>query len=430
MTHQIQRLRCTHKAARHLCLCPTLMPARTSGLTSILTVVMIFTGVAESAARSDSASPRLVEVTTESLVLQGKVVEVTASQASLLDRFGRLEKIQTGTLKSCRVISDQYRPATAAEFREQLRREFPANFEVTVSAQYIVCGPKGRTEDYMTIFQDIYRTVERYYRVHGFRVSAPETPLTAVIFSAQQDFSEYCRKDLVPWSPGLKGYYSLRSNRIIMFDHREVQNTGVTEPGPTDDVPLQEFRTTTALARLAVSDSTAGTIIHEATHQIGYNVGIHSRLSVTPTWIVEGLATVLEAPGMRHSALRTGQQSRLNTERHEWFMDRYSINRQPGDLAAMIASDDAFGRASLDAYSHAWAFTFFLTENPSRAQQFTEYLRMIAQKKNTTASSASERLKDFQQFFGDISKLEVEFIRFMDRMPRSSTVQASAGNGQ
>ena len=68
-------------------------------------------------------------------------------------------------------------------------------------------------------------------------------------------------------------------------------------------------------ATSAVSGDTANTIIHETTHQVGYNIGVHSRLGGTPIWIVEGLATVLEPSGMREKTGRQLQQGRINQER-------------------------------------------------------------------------------------------------------------------
>ena len=82
----------------------------------------------------------------------------------------------------------------------------------------------------------------------------------------------------------------------------------------------------------------------------------------------------------------------------------------------LVASDEYFHRNTLNSYSESWAFTFFLLENASRRQDFVSYLQKIGQRDPTKPYDARERLADFQESFGDISRLEVEFIRFMDRM--------------
>ena len=88
----------------------------------------------------------------------------------------------------------------------------------------------------------------------------------------------------------------------------------------------------------------------------------------------------------------------------------------PGDLAKLIASDDMFRQQTLDAYSAAWGMTWFLTENPARARLFSKYLKTIGEHDPLQPYTATERLKDFQSIFGDIARMEVDYVRAMDRL--------------
>lgn len=169
-------------------------------------------------------------------------------------------------------------------------------------------------------------------------------------------------------------------------------------------------------AATAISGETASTIIHETTHQVGYNIGIHSRLGGTPVWVVEGLATVLEPAGMRSTRGRNLVENRINDERINWFRKQHRPDRATGNLARLVASDDYFHQHTLDSYSESWAFTFFLLENPSRRKDFVSYLQKLAQRDSGQAYSGRQRIEDFQSAFGDIRRIEIEFIRFMDRM--------------
>src|SRR5436190_8860041 len=64
------------------------------------------------------------------------------------------------------------------------------------------------------------------------------------------------------------------------------------------------------------------TMIHEATHQVAFNTGLHSRIGENPRWVVEGLATVFEAPGVRNSGGGNGPaRTRINHERFMTFGD-------------------------------------------------------------------------------------------------------------
>ena len=43
------------------------------------------------------------------------------------------------------------------------------------------------------------------------------------------------------------------------------------------------------------------TIVHEATHQIAFNSGLHQRLSDCPKWFSEGVAMYCETPDLKSS---------------------------------------------------------------------------------------------------------------------------------
>ena len=73
--------------------------------------------------------------------------------------------------------------------------------------------------------------------------------------------------------PNTLGHYDPASNRVFLFD--------VTSGTSGDDW-----------------SENADTIIHEATHQTAYNVGVHKRFTAAPRWLVEGLATMFEARGV------------------------------------------------------------------------------------------------------------------------------------
>jgi len=340
----------------------------------------------------------------------GKIVGLTRSVCSIMDRQGRLHHTNVRSLTSAKKISDRYEPHTTSTFRQLLREEFPDGYSVVGTTHYLVCAPTRRANQYAELFESIYRDVEQFYRVRGFEVKTPEVPLVAIVFQNQMEFVQYCRKDGVPPSPSLMGYYSLLTNRVALFDDANLLTDLRTLRESAADAAVPE----TALA--AINGSVAGTVIHETTHQVGYNLGVHSRLGGTPIWVVEGLATVLEPSGMRKKTGRRLISDRINPERADWFEKRHRPVRAMGSLAKLIASDGYFYQSTLNSYSEAWAFTFFLLENPSRRQDFVSYLHRIGERNPGTEYTAQQRLDDFQAAFGDISRVEVEFIRYLDRM--------------
>ena len=123
---------------------------------------------------------------------------------------------------------------------------------------------------------------------------------------------------------------------------------------------------------------------------------------------------------MRDRRNHQTSSQRVNPERCDWFRNRYRPQRPSGSLAKLIASDSLFQRQALSAYSEAWALTFFLLENPARRRQLAAYLQKISQRGATKNYSAKHRLADFQSAFGDIARVEIEFIRYMDRLQAGS----------
>ena len=380
-------------------------------------------------------APRMIEITDDTQTYKGMLVAKSAHECFLVDRFGRQLRLPIANLKSFSVVAESFRSASQSEFRRQLESELGPEYEVATSKHYVVAGTRGHGRSYAALFEDIFNQVDAFYTLRGFRTLEPATPLVALILEDQAAFKKYCEGDQMAWSEGLRGYYSLKSNRVVMYNlpdlfhavrlipEVDLQSPGENDIGaasPSDDVRCPEG---SSLARLqqvgsasVVSGETAATIIHETTHQVGFNIGIHSRIGGTPCWVLEGMATVLESPGMRTHRGSSGQPDQFNAERLEWFRKNYSARRQPGDLAKLIASDDMFRQQTLDAYSAAWGITWFLTENPARARLFSKYLKTIGEHDPLQPYTATERLKDFQSIFGDIARMEVDYVRAMDRL--------------
>ena len=382
--------------------------------------------------------PRMIEVSDDTQTYTGMIVAKSAQECFIFDRFGRQAQLPIARLKSFTVVAESFRPATQNEFRRMLEAELGAEYEVATSKHYVVAGTHGHGRSYAALFEEIFSQVELFYSLRGFRTSKPDALLVALVLKDQAAFKQYCEGDQMPWTEGLRGYYSLKSNRVVMYNFPELfqsvrlmpeadlqtpRETLIAELSPSNGTNLPdgvEYPAANSLARLqqaasasAVGGETANTIIHETTHQVGFNIGIHSRIGTTPLWVLEGMATVLESPGMR---TRSGSSEKVNAERLEWFKKNYCERRQPGDLARLIASDDMFSKQTLDAYSVAWGITWFLTENPARARLFSRYLKTISEHDPLQQYTADERLRDFQTIFGDIARLEVYYVRAMDRL--------------
>jgi hypothetical protein len=154
-------------------------------------------------------------------------------------------------------------------------------------------------------------------------------------------------------------------------------------------------------------------MIHEAAHQAAFNTGIHSRLTVPPVWVAEGLATMFEAPGVHNPRSFPRESDRINGGRLHHFNALVVPNHRPGLLAELVASDRLFRTHPSVAYATSWALTHYLVETQRR--RYADYLARTADRPPFEPYTARERTADFTAVFGDDwPMLEARFLRFME----------------
>lgn len=332
-----------------------------------------------------AASPsKMIELELNGHKHRGTVIAHDASTAWFLERDGRLMSVDVSEVGDYREIG-RFRPFSTMEVREQLSAERTRETQVTIAGNYVVAGPARSVERMAPLFDQLYRDFLVSFAARGFKVKPPETPLIAVIFLDRPGFEKYCQSEGVKLQPGLRGFYMPLSNRVALYDST---HAGSETAGALD-----------------------ATILHEATHQVAFNLGIHSRIGVNPKWVVEGLATAFEREAMRTNDRRGSVMSRVNAERYAWFQRYRQERRQPRSLGTFVQDDNGFDTATLDAYSEAWALSFYLME--SRSADYAKYLHTLGQRDPMKSYTAEERLEDFKAAFGrDLVMLESHFLRF------------------
>ena len=165
------------------------------------------------------------------------------------------------------------------EMRDRLRAEFAKSFDITYSQHFVVAHPKGEWSVWADRLEALYRSFSHYMSVRGFNLDEPPVPLVAIVFRNQGDYYNHAAASGTPLQPNTLGHYDPASNRIFLYDEG-----------------LEEGQDWAA---------SLDTIIHEATHQTAYNVGIHRRFAEQPRWLVEGLAMMFEARGLWDARPRT-----------------------------------------------------------------------------------------------------------------------------
>lgn len=388
------------------------------------------------------AGSPLIELTTRrGDSWQGRPVVHNEQTCWLEQTDGRLQQVDLAEVTDFRKVSDDYRTISPMELRTPLAQEFGREFEVQVRGKYVIVAPQGTAREFAQLFDSVYRTYWSFFSRRNFGLAQPQHPLVVIIFPNQDQFASYSRTDDIQASDTLKGYYHTHSNRIAMFIQGDGQASGPgEEPQPetkltSDKEPLDSRLERYGLSSLkgqlpenvsnkdlealrklttfspSVDTGTQATLIHEGTHQLAFNTGLHSRIGETPRWVVEGLAMLFEAE-MNPDSPKGPRGGPVNVQRLERFREFQS--KRAHTIADMVANEDRLFQASvLDAYAEAWALSYFLAETRSTA--YAGYLKRIAARDVLTEYAPADRLADFQASFGnDLKWLEVQFLRFMD----------------
>ena len=124
---------------------------------------------------------------------------------------------------------------------------------------------------------------------------------------------------------------------------------------------------------------------------------------------------MFEAPGVWSAQYDHTQADRVNRGRLDGFHKYAAGRRQPGSLAMLRTTDDAFRSDPDGAYAEGWALSFYLCETQPRL--YAAYLEKTAQRPAFSDYPAGERMADFQAIFGsDLKMFEAKFLRYMQEV--------------
>ena len=362
------------------------------------------------AARADDGDAERVALVVrgdrEDRELEGAIVVEAADGAMLLELDDqRLELVQAGEIHSRRRLADSTTRATPRDEGKRILAELPEGFELLVTRHYIVCFDTSRAYAQWcgALFEKLNDAFVNYWRRAGVEVEGTRRPLVVVIFSDRQRYEAHAARDLGAAADRVVGYYNLLTNRVTTFDL-----TG------SDQLAR---RPTTSAGRagleILASPEAAGlvsTLVHEASHQMAFNCGLHRRLAPVPVWLSEGVATFFETPdpgGRGWKGIGGVNRPRL---------DRFLATYRPGVLDAIVIGDEPFREAdgAIDAYARAWALTAFLAQ--TRKQALVDYLATVGAKPPLGDDSPDQRRRDFVAAFGaEPNELEEPLLKFLAR---------------
>ncbi|QDS96416.1 hypothetical protein FF011L_52260 [Roseimaritima multifibrata] len=328
--------------------------------------------------------PAMVEFQWAGQTMQGLQLINVPERTVVLGQDGWLhDTVDKTKPENLRRIDAGFTPASVAEVRGQLLSEFGRDYEVVATTHYLVVQPRGRGQRWPKHFEELYRQFIRHMELRGIQIRSGRFPLVAVVLPDRQAMQDQFQKLGIQIS-NVAGVYHLASNRVMMHEN-------------------------------GYAEYIAETIRHETAHQAAYNTGVHSRVSVTPQWLVEGIGSLFEPAKMGASRENRSTRDRVHANYARQFQKRYQDSESLLQAIRQLVSDDtAFKDPDqiADAYCLSWAMVFYLSE--ARPESFRAAVQQTSTGPPFRVYPRSHRIRDFQAWVGgDIERFTIDLQRYV-----------------
>ncbi|NQV27580.1 MAG: DUF1570 domain-containing protein [Rhodopirellula sp.] len=342
----------------------------------------------------------------------GRVL-VRATDGGLLveDAARRLWTIPASQLKNETVTDQAFQLFDSEQLGRRLVEETRAagidtEFHIHTTDNYVIAAstPEACSQWTSQLLERMQIAFQSYWQNRHFELHPLASPLPVLILSNQTQFAKMAEFDRTPASAKGQGYYLVTANRIVLFD---LTAQDATSPATTI-VEVQR--------RVEKVPASVATVVHEATHQIAFNRGMHCRYADNPVWLTEGMAMYFETPDLKSRRGWSGI-GKVNDARLFRFREFLKARRGTGSIESLIRDNSRFAEAdrAIDAYSEAWALSYFLIR--TRIRDYSQYLNTIAQKQPLQWDTPEERVAEFRSAFGDdLAKLDRELVSFTSRL--------------
>jgi hypothetical protein len=342
------------------------------------------------------------------ITIEGAVLVEAEDGGLLVERDDdRLELLEPDTIRSREPAAAPAAAETPREAGRRILADLPAGFDLLVTRRYCICFDTSRPYAQWCggLFERLHDGFTSFWRQAGFEPTPARRPLGVVIFAGRDRYEAFAARDLGAAADRVVGYYNLLTNRVTTFDL--TGSAALARPAGR-----ASSRTGLEILSSPEAGGLVATLVHEATHQVAFNVGLHRRLAPVPLWLSEGIAMFCETPDLGNDRGWRGIGG-VNQPRLSAFL----AGQRPGELERIVRGDDDFRSTerALDAYARAWALTFFLVQTRKRA--FVEYLRVIARKEPLAEDTPEDRLREFTAAFeGSPRDLEEPLLRHLARL--------------
>ncbi len=314
----------------------------------------------------------------------------------LEDEFGEIRIIPQSNVASVEPAPDSTVEELRKRYEKRLLDEFGEGFQVKTTEHFIFVSDasEGYVDWCGRLFESLEEGFRLYARRNGIELTDRGEPLIVVVFARQTEFIRYASVET--GSPDkLAAYYNMQTNRVALYDLSNVEGTGVSASSRRRRSTLVETREILSRPNAAFN---VATIVHEATHQIAFNRGVFLRTGPVALWAAEGLSLVFETPNGH--ATQGGWGFRGSFPKNERMINlfRSKIDSMEDPFRTIVAQENFYQNLE-GSYAASWALFYYLYKKNPNA--LAKYMSHIASKSPCVVYPAQDRLKDFEEFFGD-----------------------------
>ena len=345
---------------------------------------------------------------------EGRFV-LEASEAVVFEsRDGQIQKINQADLLERRSDELPFTPLLIKEVKLRLQDEFPASkgFNVYERGNFLIVYNTSQefAQWFGRLFEKIDGSYTAFWKKQGVPLEAHDFPLVAIVLADRADFARYAAWDGVTINDKMNAYYLQTTNRMVMYDISEIEAMRRGQAGRATTRSIQEF------LRRPDAERNISAVVHETTHQVGFNRGMHARFAPCPLWVCEGLALLHEVPDLSN---RDGWTVKPKVNASRLLRLKDFFQRRPADPIRSLVINDKLLKEGvvsdiLDNYALAWGLTYYFVHK--RPKEFAEYLKRTAAKTLLSDDSPEIRRRDFEECFGsDWNKLYADCVVFWSK---------------
>jgi hypothetical protein len=382
---------------------------------------------------------------------------VDVAQAALyLDPHNRAAYLILQQVDEARPLPPE--PIVETELKAELQQRFNREFKTRSTPHFLLCYDTTDTfaAGRGAVMERIYQAFQFYFNMSTLRPEFPTQRMIVILLKNRDDYLAYLAQNGHTGMDWSAGFYAQRLNRAVYFDDTSGptaasyakqaadlrskmadltrQIADATAKNDRRAVHLLSLERNSASETLNQLNLRAGNAIimlnntkamHEAAHQVAFNIGVQARLVDYPTWFSEGLACSFETedalgrkgPAIMNYGRITGLKQALQANKLIPVEAFVRAGSPPSPAAAEAASLTAY-------YAQSWALFHFLYRNHRAGME--QYILAYKSQRPARPLSPDDRLRLFRESFGnDLDALHKKFEAYCRSLPPAPPTPAA-----